>query len=896
MKKKFGLVLVFILVMTIAIKVNAREWYEAETIIEKGESINELYNAMPTEIKKGDIVKVNVVVKSAKDLQLIDGYNDISFDSDVFEPVEIDGKYYGKLSDNIRSVGVYYRNSNIAVVYYVWEDDTIETSDTEYVAELYFKVKNTAKDGVYRITQVNNNLDIYVNDSFEETPFNTKLSLQYQLGKSKLKSIYSKEFIENNSYVIGDHLFTREKNDDYDGIMRTEYIMLAAKTIQSNAKEDMIIYSKNARGNWVNAITGDSIETPSEFDIEYVNMQPSFRENGIYADSNEVNIIRFIQISNSKAIVTIENDKERIHGIADMIKGANSKTVDLSFDNKYYTINILDNEIKVTTNDQYFPATSLQKKSNNTINEYFLSVYGELNMDSDPIYYLNSSQTGKYTYGNYELYFLRTHESDARVCIKEKNGDECLIDEYAMLPGYLPVPTIPDSILNATYAMVFESGMYGLTFNGNNILVQYDGCGGNNPLVGTYTKASSLSIEDTFDVWEKNEKYYYVKMSTGDENQDMVLTVPAGKTLIDNLEGYVTIDLYKPYKASYNFIEWRLDGNAYDFTAKVNKPMTLVAYYEEKPHACYIHDGNEYTWTNNPDNSSWVVADGITTANECVAPEPSFCYKDIDGIYHWTNDPESSWQLLSLIVTEDACVTPYACYDDGLEYKWSNTPSILWTEKTEITTEDACVTPNACYIDGSSEYHWTNNPESSWTRLNDIDSQDNCRADTNACYFNESGNNYIWGEYENVAGYIPVTSAHTQAECIPATAPCCATNGNGLSMTYNNVVTCNQKKVLEGYSVTSGACSANSCTAGTAGTYQDGETCTVCQEGYYCEGNNASPVACPAGTGSAFGSTSAAACVACEGDTYSTGGMACTACPSGHHANGDHTGCIDPTQ
>ena len=73
------------------------------------------------------------------------------------------------------------------------------------------------------------------------------------------------EDIPNNSYVIGTNLFTS------DAMLTTEDIMLAAKTIENNTTNDMIIYYKTPRGKWVNGLTGEEITLSSEFYLEYIN-------------------------------------------------------------------------------------------------------------------------------------------------------------------------------------------------------------------------------------------------------------------------------------------------------------------------------------------------------------------------------------------------------------------------------------------------------------------------------------------------------------------------------------------------------------------------------------------------------------------------------------------------
>ena len=81
----------------------------------------------------------------------------------------------------------------------------------------------------------------------------------------------SKDDIKPGTYMIGTHLFTRDTAGEYDGTLTVRYIMLAARTINSANIDDMIIYLKNSRGKWVNAVTNEEVTVPDKVDIEYKN-------------------------------------------------------------------------------------------------------------------------------------------------------------------------------------------------------------------------------------------------------------------------------------------------------------------------------------------------------------------------------------------------------------------------------------------------------------------------------------------------------------------------------------------------------------------------------------------------------------------------------------------------
>lgn len=91
--------------------------------------------------------------------------------------------------------------------------------------------------------------------------------------------------IQGPAYVIGSHVFTREINENtgYQGRLTTNLIMLASQTIQSSDLDSMIIYYKTASGMWINGLTGNQIETPESFEINYTNMQLEEENNTVSA-------------------------------------------------------------------------------------------------------------------------------------------------------------------------------------------------------------------------------------------------------------------------------------------------------------------------------------------------------------------------------------------------------------------------------------------------------------------------------------------------------------------------------------------------------------------------------------------------------------------------------------
>ena len=76
------------------------------------------------------------------------------------------------------------------------------------------------------------------------------------------------------TYVVGEHMFTRKPVNisPYSGVLTADYLMLASQTIYSQDIKDMVIYYKNPRGIWMNAVTNEILndsDIPEIFNITY---------------------------------------------------------------------------------------------------------------------------------------------------------------------------------------------------------------------------------------------------------------------------------------------------------------------------------------------------------------------------------------------------------------------------------------------------------------------------------------------------------------------------------------------------------------------------------------------------------------------------------------------------
>ena len=101
---------------------------------------------------------------------------------------------------------------------------------------------------------------------------------------------FSPEDIPTSTYIIGNYMFTRDKNDDYDGTLTTKMIMLASKTIEGSTLDDMIIYYRKVNGDWIDGLTGTNVDLPEFFGLANVNLQTwgEFSRKTYY-DTKEVN-------------------------------------------------------------------------------------------------------------------------------------------------------------------------------------------------------------------------------------------------------------------------------------------------------------------------------------------------------------------------------------------------------------------------------------------------------------------------------------------------------------------------------------------------------------------------------------------------------------------------------
>ena len=92
----------------------------------------------------------------------------------------------------------------------------------------------------------------------------------------KAAYIYADD-IEDDSYIIGNYLLTRDKNTSagYNGELTTQVMLLAARGIGTvYSLDDIKVYYKTFLGEWINGITGEPLSfVPRYFEINVRNLK-----------------------------------------------------------------------------------------------------------------------------------------------------------------------------------------------------------------------------------------------------------------------------------------------------------------------------------------------------------------------------------------------------------------------------------------------------------------------------------------------------------------------------------------------------------------------------------------------------------------------------------------------
>ena len=145
--------------------------------------------------------------------------------------------------------------------------------------------------------------------------------------------------IENNSYIIGDHYFTRTKNEDngYNGELTIDKIMEAVNSSDEDALksvtklesvergdsnyvyDNLTIYYKNYLGKWIDGETGESVDVPDNFFISNRNLKDIITNPNLECffeteSSTSTTITKKITCGSSVVIDNVLNYDESLSG------------------------------------------------------------------------------------------------------------------------------------------------------------------------------------------------------------------------------------------------------------------------------------------------------------------------------------------------------------------------------------------------------------------------------------------------------------------------------------------------------------------------------------------------------------------------------------------------------
>lgn len=367
---------------------------------------------------------------------------------------------------------------------------------------------------------------------------------------------YQTKDIPNNSYVIGTHLFTREPPDnvEYDGTLKTKYIMLGASTIKSESENDMIIYYKNPRGKWINEMTEEEVQIGETIEIEYKDT------------------VKYLL-------------KPRLTSVYN------------KFENGYYKY-----EFQIENSNEF-------SSDDSELSNYKFEVY-----DKETNEVVSTGIIGG-VIGNVQLVSVEVGEKKtfvARVYTEDDNGNKNYSeysDEYEVDKSNLNKPiTIANYItINSSY---YTEGYNSYEINIRNFL---DYCGGNDvenfklevyqvddneytklgetiiggvigaPVIVKIENGETKKIATKVYTTNANgEKVYsdYSDILPLYENNLVIKFDSNGGSQVENqivLSGHKVVEPPVPIKQGFKFKEWQLNGSKFDFNTEVTKNITLTA-------------------------------------------------------------------------------------------------------------------------------------------------------------------------------------------------------------------------------------------------------------------------------------------------------------------------------
>ncbi len=192
--------------------------------------------------------------------------------------------------------------------------------------------------------------------------------------------------------------------------------------------------------------------------------------------------------------------------------------------------------------------------------------------------------------------------------------------------------------------------------------------------------------------------------------------------------------------------------------------------------ACYVDGDEGYHWTNDPE-PSWIKVAGVTKETDCKKEETPACYKDPKGEYKWGLYAKvEGYTFITSITTQDKCKSEGACYKNNFDiYKWSE------------TKPDECIQKNSCWVPQTNPEvgnTCTYNDQASceategYKEVPGATKPEDCAPDeAPACYVH--GQEFVWGKYENVTGYIKLDGIDAKVYCKLPTDDACYKDPDG---------------------------------------------------------------------------------------------------------------------
>ena len=397
-------------------------------------------------------------------------------------------------------------------------------------------------------------------------------------------SIESSE-IPNSTYVIGNHMLTREGSDKYNGTLTTNVIMLASKTIESDELDDMIIYYKNARGVWVDALTGNTIQISDSVDIQYKNLDvfivtPTLSttdspdgskyvgyENGEYIYDFAIEVTKYVSDVDNN-VYTIDgyevyekNGTEYKSVKTGLPAGAASVGVEVgtkkTFVARAYALNKSGDKVysdysnEVVIDHSKIEAPQLSTTDSPDGSKYVGYENGEYIYDFaiEVTKYVSDVDNNVYTIDGYEVY--------------EKNGTE-----YKSVKTGLPAGAASVGVEVGT-KKTFVARAYALNKSGDKVYSDYS-----NEVVIDHSKIEAPQLSTT----DSPDGSKYVGYENGEYIYDFAIEVTKYVSDVDN--NVYTIDGYEVYEKNgteYKSVKTGLPAGAASVGVEVGTKKTFVA-------------------------------------------------------------------------------------------------------------------------------------------------------------------------------------------------------------------------------------------------------------------------------------------------------------------------------